>query len=310
MKKKIGAARVILRYFRKKLSSRFSWQRFMPAYDEAEQAKLREKSDVRRKIVLELAERSGVNANNIDEADPKKSAEADKARRTADLQRISQANNSSGSFSSGPPKKSAGRNQAIPDKVDTVLVEGVEIPTSFFASSAQFNNEDPNTMDIQMDDTRGTLDDDFQDRAVGANVRVRSAHNPSTLAHTQAVQYEPRRDLGFRGYNTPMRPTTATPKRVLSAIPLSRHLYPVKIETFTTLKAKTTSLSSTFSQIKNERPTTAPNFSMNNYNSPQRGDYLTQSMNNMDHVDRNQARKSKFYKEVDDNINRFDINKH
>jgi hypothetical protein len=56
--KKIAAARVIQRYFKKKVLAIFSWRRFMHAHDAGEQKKLASKALSRRRIIAEQAEKA------------------------------------------------------------------------------------------------------------------------------------------------------------------------------------------------------------------------------------------------------------
>jgi hypothetical protein len=246
MVKKIAAAKVIQKYFQKKLKTRFSWTRYMPDQDSTEISKLKEKDAARRKILQDQADRLGLTVENMEansERHLKKAAEDDKIRRAAELK-------SSKVSTHGKVSKSG-------EKLDTVMYEGIDMPAVFFNSiSAE------NLVDSENDSENDSYGDDdvFEQKSVMAN---KKSSSPSGYGKSQECSdtsqvLEAVKELGFRGYETPMRAKSPYLKRVLSAMPLSRHLYPTR-----RIADEKDSRLNPKSDILIERPSTAPNFSRN-----------------------------------------------
>ena len=275
MVKKIAAAKVIQKYFHRKLKMRFSWVRYMPEHDASEIEKMREKDAARRKILQEQADRLGLTLEEMEagsEKNARKIAEEDKIRRAAEL-KTSKAN-------------LAANSQSTMDKPDTVLFEGVELPSFFFTSLKPGKGADD-----------GNEGDDGLDNQVlkSNNTKKEPSHNDGRLKEPVKTPeiFEPIQELGFRGYETPMRSTSPKLKRVLSAIPLSRHLYPVRIHHDETAVTSKTS-------VPVGRPMTAPNMERGRNEVVTGREDVSKSMESTSH-----RKKSDFYKEIDDNINKL-----
>jgi hypothetical protein len=297
MVKKISAARIIQKYFLKKLKGRFSWTRYMPGQDESEFFKLALKSNAKKKLQLEQAERNLIhneNSNNNNNNTNINAEEEAKERRASDFRRVSQSlainKNSVSLTARGKFSKSIGQ-----ERTDTVMIEGVEMPIAFL-----------NTKDEVIDNEEEEFFKTRKNSKLFSEIEDSTQTSPTKeLPTTNSDAFKPRKDLGFRGYETPMKSDSPKLlKRVSSAMPLSNHLHPVRI-----ISKESRSMDFNFTTKNNtSRPTTAPNlisgsspveFSKSEINK------LSQSQScSLQEKEKTKIKKQMFYREVDDNINR------
>ena len=295
MVKKIAAARIIQKYFLKKLKGRFSWTRYMPGQDESEFFKLALKSNAKKKLQLEQAERnlihnenSSNSSKNISNTNSNSEEEA-KERRASDFRRVSQSlaiNKNSVSLTARSKfSKSFGH-----ERTDTVMIEGVEMPIAFLNSKDEVKyNEEEEFFNMRKN---SKLFNEIEDS---------TQISPTKELPSNSDTVKPRKDLGFRGYETPMK--TDSPKllkRVSSAMPLSNHLHPVRI-----IPKESRSTDFNFTTKDNtSRPTTAPNLISGSSPVEISKSEINKLSQSCSLEEKTKIKKQMFYREVDDNINR------